>query len=144
MEAAGEVGRRTIALIAVARPEEAPQPVAEMAGNHVEVHVGHALADDLVQGEKGPFGTERDSLRCRDAPADVEEGGEKVGREVGERAVVLFRHHEDVAVEDGEVVQEGDDVALVQDDVSSELAVYDPVEYAVFRESEVTPFHDRL
>ena len=115
-----------------------------MAGDHVEVHVGHALADDLVQGEKSPFGTERDPLRCRDAPADVEEGTEKVGRQVGERAVVLFRHHEDVAIEDGEVVQEGDDVALVQDNVSRELAVYDPVEYAVFRESEVTPFHDGL
>ena len=67
-----------------------------------------------------------------------------MGWEVGERSVVLFRYHEDVAVEDGEVVQEGDDVALVQDDVSRELAVHDAVEYAVFREGEVTSFHGRL
>ena len=67
-----------------------------------------------------------------------------MGREVSERAVVLFRHHEDVAVEDGEVVQEGDDLAFVQDEVSRELAVHDPVEYAVIREGEVTPFQGRL
>jgi diguanylate cyclase (GGDEF)-like protein len=49
----GQLGREPLTLVDVARPEEAPQAVPSAPGHDVQVHVGHALADRLVESEEG-------------------------------------------------------------------------------------------
>lgn len=49
----GQLSRDFLSLVAMARPEEAAQAVPRSSGDDVQVHVGHALADGLVQSEKG-------------------------------------------------------------------------------------------
>ena len=48
-----QLGRDPVGLVDMARPEEAPQAVPGSTGDDVQVHVGHALADRLVESEEG-------------------------------------------------------------------------------------------
>ena len=51
---------------------------------------------------------------------------------------MLFRDNEHVAVENGPVVQESDELGLVEDDVGRNGARDDGVEYAFLRERDIT------
>jgi len=48
-----QLGSDSLSLVAMARPEEASQAVPSSSGDDVQVHMGHALADGLVESEKG-------------------------------------------------------------------------------------------
>jgi len=52
-QAGSQFSRDPIILVAMARPEETPQAVTGPARDDVQVDVGHALADGLVESEKG-------------------------------------------------------------------------------------------
>ena len=52
-QAGGQLGGDPLSLVAMARPEEASQTVPSSSGDDVQVHMGHALADGLVESEKG-------------------------------------------------------------------------------------------
>src|SRR5215203_4697284 len=45
-----------VPLVGVARPEEAPEPVLAGPRDDVEVEMGDALADDVVDGHEGALG----------------------------------------------------------------------------------------
>ena len=49
----------------MAGPQETSQAVAEAARYDVEVHMGDALAHDLVEGEEGSLRPQGRPLRCR-------------------------------------------------------------------------------
>jgi diguanylate cyclase (GGDEF)-like protein len=52
-QAGGQLSSDPLSLVAMARPEEASQAVPSSSGDDVQVHMGHALADGLVESEKG-------------------------------------------------------------------------------------------
>jgi hypothetical protein len=94
----------------------------------MEVDVGDALADDIVQREPGPGIVEGDPLGCRDAPPGQHESAEEIGRDVDQVRVVPAGKYQRVPREDRPVVENGEQVGLVEDDVAGQLAGDDAVE----------------
>lgn len=104
----------------------------------MEVHVGHALANDVVQRKERALCSEHGLLRDCDPPSYLHHGTEKAGRHVCQRPIVTARDDECVPVEHWPVVEERDEVHLVKDHVSRDAEIYDPVENAFWREDEIT------
>ena len=100
----------------------------------MQVDVRHALAHHFVQGEERTFGPQCCLLGGCDPAPGVEERSEQRLWQRGQRRVVKAGDDEGVAVKDGMVVQEGDQVLVLQDAVSGQLARQDEVEDAVGRD----------
>jgi len=100
--------------------------------------VRHALADDLVQREEGAFRAQHCLLCVCHPPSYFHHGTEQTGRHIRQCPVVLAGDDERVAVENGPVVEERDEVRLVKDHVSRGPEIYEPVENAFWREDEIT------
>ena len=73
----------------------------------MQVHVRDSLADDVIEGEERPLGSEGSLLSCAHPTASGQEVPEEVLGHLGEDGVVGARDDEGVAVEHGPVVQEG-------------------------------------
>lgn len=94
-------------LIAGARPEEAAETVAFRARNDVDVEVGDALADLVVERHEGSLGSEgRLHGEGEESGVTEEDGGEFVG-EFGEIPDVAVRNEKNMAGEEGAVIEEG-------------------------------------
>jgi Protein of unknown function (DUF3151) len=119
-------------------PEEPPQAVAEVPGHDVEMDVGHALADDLVQRKERSFGPQHRRLGGCDPPSGLHHRAEQAARQLRQGRVVPARDDEGMAVEHGPVVEERDEVRLVKDHVGRSAEIDDPVENAFWREHEIT------
>src|SRR4029453_18411296 len=87
------------ARVTVARPEEASEAVPAPAGNHVDVEMGHALADSVVDRDERAFGAEPRFHRARQELDVGEEGTEESGRQIDEERNVAPRDEERGAME---------------------------------------------
>jgi hypothetical protein len=97
----------------------------------VEVHVGDALAYDLVEGEKRPLRPERRRLRRRHPPARAQQRPKQFPRCLRQGAVVGAGYDQGVTVEDGPAVQEGDEVGALEDQMGGKGTRYELIEHAV-------------
>ena len=102
------------------------------------MHVGDALAHDFVQRKKRAFCSKHGLLRRCDPASHVHHRPEQVGRQLCQSPVVQAGDDEGVAIEDGPVVKERDEVRLVEDHVGRSPEINDPVENAFWREDEIT------
>src|SRR5581483_8882107 len=125
-----DLGGVLVVAVALARPEEAAQPVLAVAGHDVHVEVGDGLADDVVGGDERPLGAGRLADRDRERAGVGEYPGQEVVRKVPDRLPVLARHEEAVAGKERAVVEEGQRRAVLEDDVGARLARHDGAEGA--------------
>ncbi len=116
--------------IARAWPQEAAQPVAPPAGNHVEVHVRDALADDVVEGEEGALGGQGGPLGPGHPSPGVHKGPQLFGWKVQKGGHVPAGNHQGVAFEHRPGVQKPDEGRFVEDHKGRPLAGHDLVEHA--------------
>ena len=124
------VGRRLAVAVLGARPEEAAQPVALGARDHVEVEVRDGLADRVVDRHERPLRAEgvldrrREPLGRREEPVALPCWEVREGLEVG------ARHEQDVPLEDRPGVEERHQVVGLQHEVTGHLARDDLAEHA--------------
>jgi hypothetical protein len=97
-----------------------------MAGDEVDMEVGHALGHAVVHGHEAPVGPEAALHSGGDAPGVGEERLEEIVGELGEGGHVAAGDEEGVAGEDGAMVEEGQGVLTLQDDMGG-LAPFDDV-----------------
>src|SRR5205823_7862654 len=71
-DASRSVGHGRLALVFLARPEEAAEPVLALAGDHVDVQMRHALAHHVVVGHEAAVAFHG----FRDGSAEVLDGAE--------------------------------------------------------------------
>src|SRR5438132_2401703 len=96
-----------VAVVLLSGPEEAPQAVLAAAGDDVDVHVGHALADAVVHGHEGAVGAEGRLEDALEALGGAEDRNEQLGGEIGQRLVVGAGDQQAVTGEHGAGVEEG-------------------------------------
>lgn len=94
--------------IALSRPEEAFQSILSAAGNHVDVKMGDALADAVVDRDECAFCFHclLDGL-CQKLDL-LEEPRDQIGREVGQRLVMVAWNEKTVPGEERSLVEKGD------------------------------------
>ena len=122
----------------MAGPEETSQAIPGPPGDDMKMDVRHALADNFVESEESTLRTERFSLGRRYSPPGVEHRAKEVSRRFGQSRVVDARDHQSVPIEDGAVVEEGDERQLVEHEVSWDPPIDDAVKNASLRVDEIT------
>ena len=96
------------------------------------VQVGHALADDVVDGHEGAVGLERLLHRRRHPLHPFEVGPDLGGRKVYERHHVTAGYDEHVTREHGSPIEEGNGHVVIEDEMSRLLAGDDAAEDVVW------------
>lgn len=93
--------------VGLTRPKEAFQPIFLAPGDNVDVKMGNALADTVVDCDEGAFGPKslfdgtRQQLDVRKQRRD------ESGRKIGEGGDVFFRNEQAVSWKNRAMVQEG-------------------------------------
>jgi hypothetical protein len=77
-------------LVGVTGPKEAPQSILSSPGDDVDVKVGDALADAVVDGDEGAFRPQPALNRLCEQLNVSEEGWYKAGREIPQGLMVVF------------------------------------------------------
>lgn len=84
------------------------------------VQVRHRLRDGVVHRNEGPLGAKAFKHRGGEPLGPFEETATQVCGKLGERDQVLTRDQENVALENGADIEEGNEVVVGQNDVGSD------------------------
>jgi len=127
------------AFIAAARPEEASQAVSLTARNDMDVQMGHALTDFVVDGDKG-------SLRvhgCLHSHAQhlhrCQETSIIARRKAGQSFDVVPRNQQHMAREQRPVIEKGHAFGILEDASGLQLPLGDLAENAVTQVLKISP-----
>jgi hypothetical protein len=104
----------------------------------MQVDVGHTLADDFVQRVERAFSPEHFLLGGGHAPAGCQHWAQEAGGRLGQGRIVSARDNQRMPVENGAVVEEDQELALVKDHVCGDFALDDLVKDAFLRGDEIT------
>jgi len=77
-------------LVGLSRPEEASEAVPAPTRHNVNVQVGHALTNSVVDGNKGSLSVQSLLDGARQELDIREERGGKLGGQVGQGLIMLF------------------------------------------------------
>jgi hypothetical protein len=102
------VGSLLIVRIRMARPKKTFQTVFSAPGNDMNMQVGDALADAIINGYKRAMGFQALFDRLRQKLRILEERFQQLFREIGQRLVMFPRNQQTVAGKDWAIVQKGD------------------------------------
>src|SRR4051794_2108473 len=109
-------------------PEEPAQPVLAIARDEVNMQMGDALADDVVQCDEGSLGFHRRADRAREELGIGEQRLDQLIRQVPDRLVVLAGDEQRVTREERPVVEEGEARLVLEDHVRLLIARDDRAE----------------
>lgn len=113
------------AVISPPRPEETLQAIAPTAGHDVDMEMGHALADDVVDAHEDALRPHRFPHGSRHKLSGFKEWPQFRWWYVKESGIVDPRHYQAMAREEWSVVQEGRCVRGAQDELMGHLAADD-------------------
>lgn len=113
----GSVQAVHFVLVAQSRPEEAAQTIATAPGQDVDVQVGHALADVVVDRDERAVGLHRHPYGAAEAAGGIEQRADEIDREVVEGSDVAAGYQQGVAGEHGVPIEEGERLRFIEDDV---------------------------
>jgi hypothetical protein len=102
----------SVVLVAGTRPEEAAESVAFGTGDDVDVKVGNALADLVVERDEGALGSQGRLEGEGEQSGVPEEGGGEFVREFGQTGDMAAGNEKDMAGEKRAVVEEGEGVGV--------------------------------
>lgn len=97
----------------------------------MQVGVGDALADDVVEGEERPVTPQRTALCRRHPSGRLPHARSRLSGELGDGWMVTAGDNQSVAVEQRPDVQEGDDISVLEHHVCGGISGDYGVEDAV-------------
>jgi hypothetical protein len=96
----------------------------------MDVEMGHALADMVVDGNKGPFGRHADFHGMRNELDVREQGADQIGRKIDQGLVMLLWDQQTVPGEERPVVQKSQGQVVLKDNRRLQLSPDDPAKFA--------------
>jgi predicted alpha/beta hydrolase len=105
-----------------------------MARDRVHVKVSDALADAVVDTDEHPVGFQAGFDRPSDPLRGAKQRRKKVLRQIHQRNDVLSRNDQDMALEHGSAIEEGENLGFVKHAVGRPLAGDDLTEQASIHE----------
>jgi hypothetical protein len=91
----------------MAGPEKALEPIFLSARYNVDVKMRNALADMVVDGDKGPLGLHSDFYGMGEELGIRKQGSDEIGGKIDQRLAMIFRDQKTMAGKEGPVIQKG-------------------------------------